>query len=422
MRTNRLDGERLTRVLRRAAVVFLSLFVLVLEGFAEEPAEPSLARRKAQALPRSATSADGFVEVLAADVPGDAMGYRLPLLRFTTQFLGELEHAYGLEMPRQAGRGLVIHALDGETNDVRVIARVVQREGHVLTRLWLPSPGYTSLDALRFEIAQAYFRGWIDRNRPEGATALADSLPAWFAFGAIGARTGDGAHAAIRAVLELQSEKQLPPFPKFVEELKLASPRDAAVAGFVVAWLKERRTFRAVLEQLAAGTKWKDLPFLELLTGVAGAAEQKQAFGLRMEKLSRAALTPGRASAWDLKNFRDQLTLDLAPFAGAKTIEQPVCTFRAAIARLAEEPTAVRQAALQKLRELPVYAVRRGPALAAACEAYSSFLVMLARGAGAEKLGPLLDAAEAKLKEVVEQPGESAPKAPKDENGKNDNR
>ena len=415
MHTSGTMQNRRSRVLRCAAVALSSLLLVVCDTFAQlvQPPPPdvavpeeatSLAQRRAREMPRSATSADGFIEVLAADVPGDSMGFRLPLLRFTTQFVEELEHGYGLEMSRVEGRGLVIHALDGETNDVRVITRVVQRDGHVLTRLWLPSPGYTNLEALRFEIAQAYFRAWIDRHRPEGMTQVADELPKWLAFGALNARTADDAHAAIRGVLELDSEKQFPAFPKCVYDLKkIASLQDAILAGYLAAWLKEKHAFQAVLEQLAAGRKWDVAAFLAQLTGAATAEEQARVFKDRLDRQSRAVLSPGRASAWDVKNFRRQLHLDVRPVkdepADAAT---QTCTFRHAIQLLADRPAAVRAAAFAKMRELPLYAVRRGQQMAAVSEAYSEFLVMLSRGASAEKLNELLDKAEYQLALLID--------------------
>ena len=445
MRTNRADGDLLTRIRRCAAVAFLSLVLFPWTGFAqaEPPKEPVKLRpleppkeqltdlqRKVRELPRSATSADGFVEVLAADVPGDTMGFRLPLLRFTSQFVQDLEHAYGIQMPRAEGRGLVIHALDGQTNDVRVIARVVQRDGHVLTRLWLPSPGFTNLEALRFEIAQAYFRAWIDRHRPEG-TKLADELPKWFVFGALNARTTEDAHTAIRAVLEMRMSKQLPAFPKFVLGMKrISSLQDAILAGYLVAWLKERQALVPLLERLAAGNPWSTEEMLVALTGKNTAEGQWQVFDARLDRLSRAVLSPGRASNWDLRNFGAQLKLDVVldddgDRSGGRT---ETMDFRMAIKRAAAD-LQVRQAASRKLRELPMYAVQRGPGMAAVSEAYSRFLVMLSRGADEATLGELLEAAEAKFKEVVDNGGQLAPPKTaeaevekKDENGKNDNR
>ena len=416
-----MDGERLTRTLRCVLLAVLASLWVACDGWAQSvtPApEPqqvasdddSPARRRARELPRSATSADGFIEVLAADVPGDTMGFRLPLLRFASQFVQELERGFGLQMPRAEGCGLVIHALDGQTNDVRVIARVVRRDGNVLTRLWLPSPGYTNLEALRLEITKAYFRAWIDRNRPRDV-AIAGELPEWFSFGAMQVRTADGGHTSLRATLSMWRSNQLPEFPKFVKALKVASLQDAILSGFLVAWVKEMRAVPALLQRLASGNEWTAESFLELITGEGSEDGQKKAFRARLDRLSRAVLSPGKATGWDLQNFRSQLVLDMTEFKNElKPGAATVCTFREAITRV-DEP-AVRLAAKQKMRELPLYAVRRGPVLAGVSEAYSSFLVMLTRGANAEKLVPLLDVAEAKLKAAIEQGAQPTPKVP----------
>ena len=149
----------LPRVFWRAAVALLCLAACVAGAEDEVPENVGRVAKKAAEMPRIASSADGFVEIVAADVPGDSMGFRLPLLRFTTQLVGEIEHAYGLAMPRADGAGLVIHALDGQTNDVRVIARSGRRDdGRLVTRIYLPSPGFSSIEALRLEIVQAYLR------------------------------------------------------------------------------------------------------------------------------------------------------------------------------------------------------------------------------------------------------------------------
>ena len=153
--------------MKRLAYVF-TVFIFSCVVWAQED-EP-VARRKPSEMPKVATSAGGFVKVVAADVPGDPMGFRLPILQFATRNLRELEKAYKLEMPRREEPGLVIYALDGRTNDTRVIVRVVRREGGITTRVWLPSPGFSDLDQLRFEIARAYLRAWVDRAASRGVT------------------------------------------------------------------------------------------------------------------------------------------------------------------------------------------------------------------------------------------------------------
>jgi hypothetical protein len=402
-------------------VAFLCLAACAV-GVAEDEMRARVAKKAAE-MPRIASSADGFVEVVAADVPGDSMGFRLPLLRFTTQLIGEVERAYGLEMPRADGAGLVIRALDGQTNDVRVISRRGRRDGRLVTRIYLPSPGFSSIEALRLEIVQAYLRAWADRSRPDarGGGAAAEP-PGWLAFGVLRARTADGADDDIRFVLEQWSEHVLPPFPKFCLDLRIATMQDAAYAGYLVAWMKEKGLFRAALERLAAGRAWSQAELLADLTGEKGEEGQRHAFNARLERLSRAVLSPGRASAWDIKNFRRQLRLDVKPVEGEP--EDAVaqnCSFRRAIKLLADRPAAVRAAAFLKMRELPLYAVRRGRRMAAVSEAYSEFLVMLSRGTSADRLNELLDKAEHLLAQLAtggdsdERGGDTASSAPQED-------
>ena len=391
----------LPRVLWRAGVALLCLAVCAAVAEDEIPENAGRVVKKAAEMPRIASSADGFVEIVAADVPGDSVGFRLPLLRFTTQLVGEIEHAYGLAMPRTDGAGLVIHALDGQTNDVRVIARSGRRDGRLVTRIYLPSPGYSSIEALRLEIVQAYLRAWADRNRPDAQGPAAEP-PDWLAFGVLRARTADGAHDDIRFVLEQWSEHKLPPFPKFCLELKIATMEDAVYAGYLVAWMKERKLLRAALEGLAMGNAWNQAEFLADLTGEKSEEGQRHEFNARLERLSHAVLSPGRASDWDIKNFRRQLRLDVRPVEGEpEDAATQNCSFRRAIKLLAERPAAVRAAAFVKMRELPLYAVRRGPLMAATSEAYSEFLVMLSRGASDDKLNEFLDKAEQQLARLI---------------------
>ena len=387
------------RVLWRVAlaVVFATLCVRGddVEGASRPP-------RRAADMPRAAYSADGFVEIMAVDVPGDGVGFRLPLLRFATQLIGELEHGYGLEMPRTGAAGLVIHALDGQTNDVRVIASVVRRDGRALTRIYLPSPGYSSIDLLQLEIVKAYLRGWIDRNRPAG-DVMPSEPPEWFAFGILRARTADGAHDDMRAVLNAWADGRPTISPASCVGLRIATMRDAVHAGYLVAWLKEKKGVRTMLDGLAAGRRWSDERFVIDLTGETDADAQRRAFQTRLDRLSRAVLSPGRASAWDVRNFRRQLRLDVQPVEGeADGVAAQSCTFRRAIKLLSERPLAVRSAAIAKMRELPMYAVRRGPEMASVSEAYSEFLVMLSRGAAADRLDELLDKAEYQLSRLVD--------------------
>ena len=102
------------------------------------------------------------------------------------------------------------------------------------------------------------------------------------------------------------------------------------------------------------------------------------------------------------EGFRRQLRLDVRPVEGEpEDAATQNCSFRRAIKLLADRPAAVRAAAFVKMRELPLYAVRRGQQMAATSEAYSEFLVMLSRGASADRLNELLDKAEYQLARLI---------------------
>ncbi len=384
--------------------IVLAVFAMLAGFFAcaqeEAPAAAPPARKRAAEMPKAALGADGFVEVVAADVPGDPVGFRLPILQFTTRLVREVERVYGLSMPR-GGVGLLIHAQDGTTNDVRVISRAGRRAGAAITHVWLPSPGFSDLEALRYAIVKAYFRGWIDRNRPKGVAAAAE-MPDWMALGALRGLDGATVHDDKRAALAMWSEARLPFFPVLCRDLRAGAGEEAALCGYVVSWLKERKLFRKALEGLAAGRAYEGARLAADLTGETDPDEQDRASDERLARLTRAVLSPGRASRWDLKVFLSRLLLYPAEFDKNIGAKGTSCTFREAIALAADHP-ALREAAARKAREMPFCAIGRGPALAEASEAYRLFLTGLARGDAPDELGRLLDEAEAQMQEILDE-------------------
>ena len=386
----------MTRLVLFAAALLLAGALSAQEGVEDAPRV-----RKASEMPKVATSADRFVEVVASDVPGDSVGFRLPILQFTTRLLREIERVYKLEMPR-GEPGLVIHAQDGRTNDVRVISRKMRRGRAVLTRIWLPSPGFSDLTALRFSIAKAYFRAWIDRNRAADADVPAEEIPDWMVLGALRVLDGETVDADKHAVLDLWSQAGLPFFPRLCGNLRAGVGDDAVFCGYIVSWMREKKIFRKTLDGLAAGRALTGADLAADLTGETAPELQDRVSDERLARLTRSVLSPGRASSWDLKVFTSRLLLYSPEFdknIGANGIS---CTFREAIARAAEDPV-VREVAWQKAREMPFCAIGRGPALAEVSEKYRQFLVGLARGDGPDVLTPLLDAAEAQMQEILDE-------------------
>ena len=386
------------RLVLKAILAFACLVVC-----AQEEDGVSRARKTAAEMPKAAMGAEGFVEVVAADVPGDPVGFRLPVLQFTTRLLREIERVYGLEMPR-GDVGLLIHAQDGTTNDVRVISRAGRRGKAAMMHIWLPSPGYSDLEAFRFAIAKGYFRCWIDRNRPKEGGRPAVEMPDWMVLGALRALNPETVHDDKRGVLTMWSEARMPYFPVLCRNLRVGTGENAMLCGYIVSWLRERRLFKKTLEGFAAGEVLDAARLAANLTGEKDPDQQDRASDERLARLTRAVLSPGRASRWDLKVFTSRLLLYPAEFDKNIGANRTSYTFREAISLVVDHP-AIREAAARKAREMPFCAIGRGQALADVSEAYRLFLTGLARGDSPDELTRLLDDAETQLQEILNEDG-----------------
>ena len=331
-------------------------------AFAQEEGERKMsAAERLRNLPKLATACDGLVGVLAADVPGDSVGFRLPILQFVSSQVRDLERAYKLQMPKREGIGIFVNVGDGRTNDTRVVARRTRRPGgDVQTRIVLPSPGFSDLDELRFAVAQAYFRAWIFRNG--GST---NELPDWVVQGAVRAANVETAHDDT----------------------------------YLVAWMKEKYLVKPLLDNLASGKPWDGKRLAADMTGETEPFLQDRASDERFARLTRAVLSPGRASDWDLSVFTSRLMLYPPVFDRREGISY---TFREAV-YLAAERKNVREAAWQKAREMPFCAIGRGDALADVAMSYRTFLVAAAQGKPADELKPLLEAADGKMNAILEE-------------------
>ena len=366
-------------------------------AFAQEEGERKMSvAERLRSLPKLATACDGLVGVLAADVPGDEMGFRLPILQFVSSQVRDLERAYKLQMPKREGIGIFVNVGDGRTNDTRVVARRTRRPGgEVQTRIVLPSPGFSDLDELRFAVAQAYFRAWIFRNG--GST---NELPEWVVQGAVRAANVETAHDDdTRFVLGLWSQARLPYFPALCTDMRKAKGSGAALSGYLVAWMKEMHLVKPLLDNLAAGKPWDGRRLAEDLTGETDPFLQDRASDERFARLTRAVLSPGRASDWDLSVFTSRLMLYPPVFDRRDGLSY---TFREAV-DLAAERKSVREAAWQKAREMPFCAIGRGDALADVAMGYREFLVAAAQGKSADELKPLLEAADGKMNAILEE-------------------
>jgi hypothetical protein len=365
-------------------------------AFAQEEGERKMsAAERLRSLPKLATACDGLVGVLAADVPGDEVGFRLPILQFVSGQVRGLERAYKLQMPRREGIGIFVNVGDGRTNDTRVIARRTRRPGgDVQTRIILPAPGFSDLDELRFAVAQAYFRAWIFRNG--GST---NELPEWVVQGAVRAANAETAHDDTRFVLGLWSQARLPYFPALCTDMRRARGAGASLSGYLVAWMKEKHLVKPLLDNLAAGKPWDGRHLAAELTGETDPFLQDRASDERFARLTRAVLSPGRASDWDLSVFTSRLMLYPPVFDRRDGLSY---TFREAM-DLAAERQNVREAAWQKAREMPFCAIGRGDALADVAMSYRTFLVAAAQGKSADELKPLLEAADGKMNAILEE-------------------
>ncbi len=362
-------------------------------AFAQKEALAVPMSERVRNMPKLATACDGLVGVLAADVPGDPVGFRLPILQFVSSQVRELERVYKLQMPKREGFGIFVSVGDGRTNDTRVISRRTQRTGGgVQTRIALPSPGFSDLDELRFAVAQGYFRAWIFRN---GGTT--NEPPEWVVQGLARAMSGATQDADTRFVLDLWSRARLPYFPALCTDLRKVHGPASALSGYIVGWMKERRLVKPMLDRLASGKPWDGKLLAKGLAGEKEPFMQDRASDERLARLTRSVLTPGQASDWDLTIFASRLLL-YPRYFGNDGVRS--WTFREAAALAAETPT-VREAAWRKSREILFGAIGRGDALAEAARAYYAFLVAAAQGKSAEELNPLLDAADGKMKAIL---------------------
>ena len=325
------------------------------------------------------------MQVIAADVPGDPIGCRRPLLGFAGAIVRYLSKAYALEVPRMASPAIVIHAGQVPTNDARVIVKVKARSnGTLSTRILLPNPATADVGKCALEVAKAFFR----------FHSGAQEMPEWVVQGAMRAADGNTRHADVLFVLELWTKGRLPYFPALCTDLRTARGRAAALPGYMAAWMKEKKLFAPTLKRLADGEKWDGRRLAEALTGETDPFKQDRASDERMMKLLRGVLTPGRPSQWDCRVFASRLMLYPQCFDSLSKTGAPLPFRTAAITNLRTNPV-VRASALRKARELPFYALGRGDGLGAAARAYQVFLFELAGGKSErEKLEDLLDEAD----------------------------
>ena len=346
------------------------------------------------ALPKSVFSSEGFIQVIAPDVPGDPVGFRRPLLGFASGIVRDLSKTYSLEMPRVASPAITLHAGQVTTNDARVIVKTkVRSNGTLSTRILLPNPATADVEKCALEVAKAFFRFHSGEHE----------VPEWVVQGAMRAADATTRHDDILFVMELWARGRLPYFPALCTDLRVARGRAAALPGYVAAWIKEKKLFAPILKRLANGEKWDGGKLAEELTGEKEPFRQDCASDERLMKLMRGVLTPGSPSRWDFNVFASRLLL-YSPFFDTISANGAPMSFRTVATTCLRTNSVVRAAAAWKARELPFYALGRGDGLGEAARAYQAFLFELANGKSErERLEDLLDVAEAKFGKAYEE-------------------
>jgi len=348
------------------------------------------ARADLPVVPKAVTSSDGFIRVVANDDPRDEMGFRIPILTFAGKTVDALAKAFDFKRERVREPGLVIYAMDGRTNDTRVIVRTETRKnGSNVVKIFLPSPGYSDLDELRTGIARSF---------------LGPEFPDWVLQGVLRCEDDVTRRNDERFVLGLWSSARLPFFPALCTDLRVGKGPAAALPGYVAGWIREKKLLRKL-----ANEKWDGQRLAELLTGENDPVMQDRASDERLARLARSVLEPGECGLWELDFFSSRLSLRSPVFALKIARGDFSCPFRDAIAENGTN-LLLRAAAFLKAREVPLYALGRGDELKGIAEDYTRFLFSLAGGEPADKLVALLDSADSRLEKAYE-------KRRKDHNG-----
>lgn len=341
----------------------------------------------AGAIPKSLQSSDGFVQVFGVDEP-EGESLRGPILHFANRELDLIRRTYSVKNPKRKTSAIIISAGDVLTNDVRVISSRETFRGETRTRITLPSPTHCDLDALRFELAKAFFDSW-------------GGVPDWFTAGAVRCANPAVVHDDAATVIEHWSKGRLPGFSRIVAGASLAGADGGYLAGYIAAWIKEKRALPELLIAPREDNVWDADALARLLTGESEPDSQDRVNDERLVRLSRSVMTPGHASLRDVTLFASHLRLYAGLFSDTFANGSSACSFREAIP-LSSDDVTVRLAAYGRLNTLSVWALGRGGDIEAANTAYLEFLRALVRGECAARLEGLLDDAEAKLETAYE--------------------
>lgn len=104
------------------------------------------------------TQAEGMVRVFA-DCPEDMRReYQMPIASFAADTVKALRRSLSIRSERSATPGIVIYVGEVRTNVSTVVARAVTNGASVVSRIYIPAPGYADVDRLRLEIVKGFYR------------------------------------------------------------------------------------------------------------------------------------------------------------------------------------------------------------------------------------------------------------------------
>ena len=116
------------------------------------------------------TQADGLVQVYANCPEDMRQDFQMPVASAASDLVGMLYRGAGRKPVRFRRAGIVIHLGEVRTNVADVVTRVVTNEGAVVSRIYLPAPGYADVDRFRLEVAKGFYRSVEGRElADEGA-------------------------------------------------------------------------------------------------------------------------------------------------------------------------------------------------------------------------------------------------------------
>ena len=353
---------------------------------------------------RSSVSADGFVEVISDEdeVPADGIGFKGPIFRAAIDEIRRIELLTSLKLPH-GGAGLVIHVGSGTERDTNVVVRTERNlSGERVTRIFLPSPGYSDLERFSLAVGRAFLEAWISRTAA-GRDGWA-SPPEWFVEGVV--RSADPAEALGDRLWTL-NEWEKGSFRSFPVELAaLSGPYDPAKSQFhsyVVKWiLAKKRLFSGIIEGFSNGEAINAAELAAKLTGCGDMLEQDIEADRRALKLKMSVAVPGRSTPEDVRFFAARLLLYPSAFDIKFSGNARYCDFRSAIALCAGDG-GVRIAAFMKSRTLALSVIGRGAKLTGAADLYVKFLRALAAGKPSAELEKLLGEADAALAQAMKE-------------------